>query len=283
MNQPDEFSEVQSFTADATLSQAAVAAYRDDGVVCLRGAVGADWLAVIEQGIRAALNGASDDLDVVQGDGDKGRFSFSSQAWRKVEPFRRFIFDGPVADLAMQVMETATLTLLYDFLLIKEAHSDSAATPWHQDHSYYPLQGRKVVNSWTALDPIPVETALRFWRGSHAAGVTYRAVNFEDVSQPYKHARAEHPPMPDVDTLSRGQVLTTAMAPGDLLIFNSRCLHAAPGNRLAQRRAGFSLNWVGDDVTYDAAPCLETYRAPGVQTGQAIHGEKFPMIRPLPA
>ena len=45
--------------------------------------------------------------------------------------------------------------------------------PWHQDHAYFPLRGdrRHVVSSWTALDHIPRETSLRFWKGSHAPAV----------------------------------------------------------------------------------------------------------------
>ena len=258
----------------------AIAAYGRDGVVCLRGAISRDWLGIIEDGITQALSGASTDLDVVRGEGDAGRFSVSSQAWQRVEPFRRYIFDSPIADLSQQVLQSQTLTLFYDFLLIKEPGSNSAATPWHQDHSYYPLQGRQVINCWTALDPIPEETALRFWKGSHLPGTVYRAANFADPSQPYKHARADHPPIPDIDADPQAVLLSTAMEPGDLLIFNSRCFHAAPGNRLNRRRAGFSLNWLGDDVTYEDVPALETYRDPALRTGDRVRGEKFPQVRP---
>ena len=273
---------VQSFDATtAPLDPAAIRAFERDGVVCLRGAVGAPWLARIEAGITAALTGASTDLDVVQGKGDTGRFTFSSQAWQQVDQFRDFIFDGPVADLARQVMRSTTLRLFYDFLLIKEGGSASAATPWHQDHSFYPLKGRMVVNSWTALDPIPPETALRFWKGSHRAGTVYRAVNFADPAQPYKHARMEMPVIPDVDALPEAEIITAAMDPGDLLIFTSRTVHGAPGNRLNQRRAGFSLNWVGDDVIYDDVPALDTYRDASLTTGDPLSGPKFPQVRPV--
>ena len=275
--------QVQTYEISSeTLPDAAIEAYEADGVVCLRRAISDAWLAVIEEGIDAALSGASTDLDVVKVEGDKGRFSVSSQAWQNVDQFRRYIFDSPLADLSRQVLRSRTLTLFYDFLLIKEANSNSAATPWHQDHSYYPLTGTQVINCWTALDPIPVETALRFWKGSHAPGVVYRAANFEDPTKAYKHARASHPPLPDVDADPAAEVITTAMEPGDLLIFNSRTLHAAPGNRLSRRRAGFSINWVGDDTRYDDVPALETYRDPGLKTGDPISKvAKFPQVRPV--
>ncbi len=258
----------------------AVLAFQRDGVVCLREAVAPKWLAVIEQGIDAALSGGSDDLDVVQIEGDKGGFSYSSQAWRNIAPFRRFIFESTLPDLCWPFLQSETLTLFYDFLLIKEPGSRSAATPWHQDQAYYPLKGRKIINCWIALDPIPLETALRFWKGSHAAGFLYRAANFSSAQQAYKHTRSERPAIPDIDNNPDAEILTTAMEPGDVLIWNGRTFHAAPGNTLDQRRAAFSVNWTGDDVTYDDVPSLDSYRDPNLKTGKRIEGERFPLVRP---
>lgn len=89
----------------------AVTAYERDGVMCLRQAADAGWLAAIEQGIDEALTGGSADLDVLQIRGDTGRFSFSSQAWRQVEPFRRFIFESSLPDLCWPFLRSQTLTL----------------------------------------------------------------------------------------------------------------------------------------------------------------------------
>lgn len=264
---------------DNAISQGAVRAYKEDGVVCLRNAVSNDWLAVIELGIQQALQGASTNLDVVKKPGDQGRFSVSSQAWQNVEPFRRFIFDSPVADLAWPFLESRYMSLFYDFLLIKEAHSKNAATPWHQDHAYYPARGSKVINSWTALDPIPRSTALRFYRGSHQARVLYRAVNFEDQDQDYRHVRKERPEPPDIDNDKDAQILNTSMEPGDMLIWNSYTFHCAPGNSLDRRRAAFSVNWLGDDVTYDEMPALETYLDSELATGDRLISQKFPLVR----
>lgn len=257
----------------------AIDAYERDGVVCLRSAFGANWLAVIEEGIELALSGGSTNLDVVKKKGDEGNFSVSSHAWRQVEPFRRFIFDSHIADLAWQFLDSKSLTLYYDFLLIKQANSHNARTPWHQDHSYYPLNGSKVINCWIALDPIPKETALRFYRGSHAPGIVYRAVNFENAAKDYQHVRRERPIAPQIDANPNAEILATEMEPGDMLVWNSYTFHSAPGNSLTQRRAAFSVNWVGDDITYEDVPALETYRHPSLKTGDPITCDKFPLMR----
>ena len=94
--------EIQSFRLTAEQPpEAAVAALQADGVIGLRDAFDIGWRDTIETGITAALGGASRDVDVVRREGDTGRFSFSSGAWQAVEPFRRYIFESPLADIVL--------------------------------------------------------------------------------------------------------------------------------------------------------------------------------------
>ena len=256
----------------------AVAAFERDGVVCLRNAHSAARLAVIEQGIDTALAGGSEDLDIVEKDGDSGRFSYSSQAWKQVAPFRQFIFESRVADLSWPFLDSKLLTLYYDFLLIKEPGTARAATPWHQDHAYYPLRGSDVINCWTALDRIPLETALRFWRGSHAQKVIYQAAEFSGESD-YRHLQTDRPPPPEIDTDPTAEILATDMNPGDMLVWDSHTFHSAPGNTSSNRRAAFSVNWTGDGAVFHDMPSLGTYRDDCIHDGMPIAGDRFPTLR----
>ena len=271
--------EVRSFTLDSsdTVPSEAAEALNGDGVVCLRRAFDDSWLSTIETGIADAVAGASADVDVVHRDGDEGSFSFSSGAWNSVEGFRSFIFDSRLPDLVWSLLNSTELVLFYDFLLIKEARSDTASTPWHQDHSYYPIDGVKVVNSWVALDDIPLESALRFLAGSHRAQTLFRAVDFDDPAAEYRHARTELP-LPEIET-GASEILVAPLMAGDMLVWWSYTLHCAPGNRLPSRRAAFSVNWVGDDVVYNAKPALDTYREASLQIGEPIICDKFPLVR----
>lgn len=255
-----------------------VAAFERDGVVCLRNAHSVAWLAVIEQGIDTALAGGSEDLDIVEKDGDSGRFSYSSQAWKQVAPFRQFIFESRVADLSWPFLDSKSLTLYYDFLLIKEPGTARAATPWHQDHAYYPLRGSDVINCWTALDRIPLETALRFWRGSHAQKMIYQAAEFSGESD-YRHLQTDRPPPPEIDTDPTAEILATDMNPGDMLVWDSHTFHSAPGNTSSNRRAAFSVNWTGDGAVFHDMPSLGTYRDDCIHDGMPIAGDRFPTLR----
>jgi len=169
--------------------------------------------------------------------------------------------------------------LFYDFLLIKQAHSNNAATPWHQDHSYYQVDGTSVINSWIALDDIPLESALQFMQGSHQPGMLYRAVDFDNPENDYRHARKELPLPPDGESSGESGILSTAVKAGDMLIWYSYTLHSAPGNQLDRRRAAFSVNWLGDNVVYNDKPSLQTYRDPRLKYGQPMNCDKFPLVR----
>ncbi len=208
---------VQSYTLneDLSVSAQAVETLNQDGVVCLRQAFSSQWLDVIEQGIQQALAGASTDVDIVKRKQDSGSFSVSSGAWKQVKPFRHFIFDSHIADIAQSLLNTKQLVLFYDFLLIKEAFSNNAATPWHQDHSYYPLDGIQAINCWIALDQIPLESALRFMQGSHQPANLYRAVDFDNPENDYRHARNELPLPPTAEQDFLTAILSTACMSSD--------------------------------------------------------------------
>ena len=154
---------------DKLPTQETVDAYRTDGVVCLRNAFGPDWLAVLESGIERSMDTATigDGYpDKIMKEGDDGFFFYDQMMWRHIEPFRKFVFDSHVPDVIKRLLETDSLIFYYDFLLIETPGCYSGETPWHQDHSYYPLFGRQIVNCWVALDRIPKETSLYFVRGS---------------------------------------------------------------------------------------------------------------------
>lgn len=252
---------------------------QNDGVVCLRSAIDQSWLDQIETGIELALDGASTDLDTVKNKDDTGSFTYSSGAWQSVAPFREFIFNSPMPDIAWALLDSRDLTLFYDFLLIKQAKSNNAATPWHQDHSYYPLDGYKVINCWVALDDIPQQSSLRFLRGSHLPRQLFRAIDFENPKRDYLHARKQLPLPPQKNESDPADILCAELTAGDMLAWTSYTLHAAPGNSLDTRRAAFSINWLGDDIVFNGEPSLESYRDTSQVVGQPIACDKFPKIR----
>jgi len=274
---------VQAFTpiAKDDPGPAAVDAFRSDGVVCLRGAIGQDWLDQIENEIEKSIANPTGGAFLSKNANDAGYFFYDTMMWKKNPTFKNFIFGSHAADLFKPFLDTKEMYFYYDFLLVKSARSGNAITPWHHDQSYYPFNGRKLINCWTSLDHIPVETSLKFVRGSHKTDTIYRAKHF-NPEKTYENLAMDRPLPPDIDgEWENYEIITCSMNPGDTLIFNGRCIHAAPGNFRDSRRAALSTNWLGDDITYNDIPQQmdPPYRGENLVHGGKIECPSFPRVR----
>jgi len=278
--------EVASFepVADDDVGAAAIEAYRNDGVVCLRGAFDRQWLDTLERGISSIYARGGVNANNIKADpGDPGFFFYDSVMWPHIDEFKAFIFESHAPDLFRSLLETDKLNFYYDFLIVKNPKCHRSATPWHHDIAYYPLNGTQIANCWTALDTIPLETSLRFIKASNQNDVVHRATHFNPKSE-YPNLITSRSEVPDVDAMAaRGEVeiLACEMEPGDTVVFNCRTLHSAPGNHLDTRRAAFSTNWVGDDVTYnDIAQMTDPHtRGEDLVDGGSIECKTFPRVR----
>ncbi len=260
----------------------AIAAYERDGVVCLRRVFGTDTIDALAEGMEIAIDdGIRRNTNfTIAKPAEAGFFFYDTFMWQRIDQFRRFAFDSPAADIAMRIMRSRTLIFYFDFMLVKEPGT-SGMTPWHYDEAYWPISGSQICNLWTALDPIPRETALRFVRGSHRWTKNYRAVHF-DPELRYADL-PDDPAPPDWNAGSDDhEIVYAPLEPGDCLIFHNRTHHSAPGNSLtATRRRALATHWIGDDITYNDKP-QETdppFRGENLVHGGSMACESFPRVR----
>ncbi|MDD9874742.1 MAG: phytanoyl-CoA dioxygenase family protein [Gammaproteobacteria bacterium] len=261
--------------------EAAVEAYQQDGVVCLRRAFDRDWVAALRKGVDRAIDDAlqrgGDRAVRVSHPGEPGFFFYDMFLWKRYRVFRDFAFESPAADLARRIMRSQTMTFYYDLILSKEPGTTSP-TPWHYDEAYWPVSGTQICNLWTALDPIPVETALRFVRGSHRHPENYRAVGFGPGIQ---YQGQSDPLPPDWDGDEKHPIGYAPLAPGDCLIINLRTHHSAPGNLSTRRRRALATHWLGDDARYNHKTwqCDPDERGENLVHGAPMACETFPRVR----
>ena len=259
----------------------AILAFERDGVVCLREAFPAEWVDAVSRGMDIAQDGEHRPgfAFTIAEPGEPGYFFYDTFMYQRIEEFNRFYRESPAPDLAMNILRSKSIIFYFDFMLVKEPGT-SAKTPWHYDEAYWPISGSQMCNLWMVVEPTPVETTLRFLRGSHRWKRNYRLMSFDprvDYPDP-----PDDPPVPDWDVEPGDhEIVYAPLEPGDCVIFHNRTHHSAPGNSLrAQRRRALATHWIGDDIRFNNKPhTLDPPHRAGLTHGGSMECKLFPRVR----
>lgn len=261
------------------LTDTEIQAFRDDGVVMIKGALDPNWLSMVETGIEEARSNASL-LGKFMSRKVEG-YQMDIFLWKRIDILRDLIYYGPFAHWAQQLMGSNEVRFFYDQMFVKEPGTD-APTPWHQDLSFWPIQGEQICSFWIPCDPVNRESSgLMYIKSSHKWPQRYKAISPDMV------AALIDPEMDDIPDINANpeqyDLIDWNMEPGDILVFHPLTLHGSFGNasRVRRRRA-LALRWVGDDVRY--APSDKRmpihYRHDSV-AGGPLRGAAFPRILPF--
>src|SRR5215813_12871466 len=142
------------------IGEAQIAAFREDGAVLLPGAFGG-WVDILRAGIERNIASPSGDLRTYTGAAGAGRFFGDYCNWDRIPEYRRFVFESPAAAIAARLMDSRTVRLFHEHVLVKEPNSD-VPTPWHHDQPYYNVDGLQTCSLWIPLDRVPRETVPEF-------------------------------------------------------------------------------------------------------------------------
>jgi ectoine hydroxylase-related dioxygenase (phytanoyl-CoA dioxygenase family) len=240
-----------------------------DGVVCLRSVLATGDVAAMEQPMAeildtpamADLSAMGDALatggqQVLRDDAGarRGRFVSGVDHWRESEAFRAFSCDAALGSIAGALLRSSSIRLWEDSVLVKEPGAVER-TAWHQDMSYFHVEGEQVCTMWIPLDVVsPDSGAVKFVVGSHRWSEVHRPNLFVSTMPIPGTEGAE---MPDIDVLAeRGevQVVSFDTAPGDLTVHHARTVHGAGANTTDRWRRAISIRYCGDDARYMKRP-----------------------------
>ncbi len=201
--------------------------YRQNGVVCLRGVLGSEWIALTRRGIERNLAQPGRFFRDHTAEGSGGRYMFDFWTWPDIPEFRALVFDSPVAPLVARLLDARSVYLLMDNWFLREAGASTGA-PWHHDEPYFDFSGT-MCSVWIPLEEVNARSGLVFLPGSHRDGVLRFAEPFSAAVD--FDARAEgYEPMPEIDLEHDPRLVSWDLAPGDCLVFDLRTLHGAlPG------------------------------------------------------
>jgi len=228
-----------------------------DGVVCLRAIMPAAWLDVAAEGVERYLGSdRAFSLSAFGADGPprtgrrpRAHFYGGTDHWRTDEACRRFACESPLPGIAGQLLRASRINLYEDSILVKEPGATDK-TAFHQDLSYFHVEGDQVCTAWIPLDPVRRDTgALQFVQGSHMWRRLYRP-NYFVTTEAMPDTEGEQAPDFHADRRD-AEILCFDTEPGDITVHHALTLHGADGNHSASvRRRAVSVRYCGDDARY---------------------------------
>ena len=304
-------------TRARTLTRDEIETYRRDGVVCLRGVLSDDWVAVVKDAVDDAerryresppeaptidglavttlersnlhpLNQLGDVLEEMGGevlrDGESasgdGQFILVNNAVLDYPAVQRLALESPLGELAAQLFGANKVNFLFDQIFIKQPGANTR-TAFHQDQGYFHVDGEQVASFWTAAEPVAKENGrMGYVRGSHRWDM--HAPN-AFVGQVVVDAHGL-PVLPDIEGNEDDyDIVYFDVEPGDVIVHNYRLAHGSRGNTSLDRtRRAVSLRFAGDDATALHRPSAppEFPTDPSLSDGDPLDSDIYPIVWP---
>jgi ectoine hydroxylase-related dioxygenase (phytanoyl-CoA dioxygenase family) len=155
---------------------------------------------------------------------------------------------------------------------------DGKSLAWHQDMSFYPLQGGRQVSAWVALDPVtPENGAVSYAAGSHLG----RKMGAVDLKTGTPFADEDRPIIP-TDPMESGYAIETpSLDVGDYTLLDGYVWHASGENKVPNRpRRVLSIRYFSEEALYVPRPTSRATFTTQIRcaVGGPLHGKAFPVL-----
>ncbi|EFL90279.1 phytanoyl-CoA dioxygenase family protein [Ahrensia sp. R2A130] len=226
-----------------------VETFRRDGVAVIRDVLDTGWLDRLAQAVET--NMAAPGPHGANHAEEGGAYFGDYVNWQRIPTFINIARDGPLGELAANLMGAKRAQFFHEHVLVKEP-GNSSATPWHQDMPYYCVAGPQTVSLWVPLDDVDEAQSLNFLKGSHVGAKTYMPRRFKTL-EPLEGDTTAYEPFPEIAE-DDPNIVSFAVKRGDVLAFDFHTLHDAPPNPMPTRRRAVSFRFTGDDARYVERP-----------------------------
>jgi ectoine hydroxylase-related dioxygenase (phytanoyl-CoA dioxygenase family) len=208
-----------------------------------------------------------------------GSFLLDTGVAARQKDFKRFCTHGALPEIAGALLESACVNFFGDQIFIKEPGTRER-TAFHQDASYFDIEGDQCCVMWIPVDPVTAETGgMMYVRGSHRQVHTY-APNVFVSRTPLPGSEGEL--LPNLDEHPEDfDIVQFDVEPGDILVHHFKTVHGSGGNlsRYQVRRAA-SIRYCGDDIRFKAKPGTprQLHLSTQFQDGDPLSGPDFPIV-----
>ena len=248
------------------------------GVTVLRNIISEYWLKQIKIGIEKNFKNPSIYKCVYEKKNGKELFYDDYCNWKRIPEYKDFFFTSGIAKIIAQLLQSKKINIFHEHVLIKESGS-LKKTPWHQDQSYYCVNGKDNCSLWIPLDPISKRNCPEFILGSHKWKDQFLPTKF--IGKDYELKDKEFKKIPEIEkNKKKYNIVSWNLEPGDAIAFNFATVHGAPGNNTKKRRRAFSARFTGDDATFAKRKGEISPPFPEVKLkhGDKLDSDTFPII-----
>ena len=253
--------------------------FQKKGVVLIKDAISRYWIKKLQEGVIKNFKNPSKYKCVYEKSKNTELFYDDYCNWKRIFEYKDFLFNSDIATIASQLINSKKINLFHEHVLIKEPGAEKK-TPWHQDQSYYCVEGRQNVSFWCPLDNISKNICPQFIAKSHLWTKKFLPTKF--IGENYEHIDEEFEEIPDIEkNRDKYEILSYELFPGDLIAFNFATVHGAPGNKGEITRRAFSARFTGDDARYikrkgEMSPPFPEVK---LKNGDKMDCESFPLIK----
>ena len=252
--------------------------YKKNGVVVLRDIISKKWIDILKIGVKKNFENPSKYKCVYEKNNQKEIFYDDYCNWSRIKEYNQFIFQSNISEVAKELMQSVKVNLFHEHVLVKEIGSKKR-TPWHQDQSYYCVNGKDNCSFWIPLDEVNKSSAPEFVIGSNKWNKQFLPTKF--IGHSYDQKDGEFQNIPDIESKrSKFKIKSWKINIGDAVVFNFSTVHGAPANKSKNRRRAFSIRFTGDDATYIKRKGEMSPPFPNVKLkkGQALDSKTFPVL-----
>ena len=265
--------------------------YHRDGVLLLEGMFDKKWIELLNKGLDANYKSPTERSRIWNKDALGHTMFYDTLAWREIKEYKKFIFNSPAAKICSQLMNSKTVNFFFDAIFVRSPGT-KFESPWHQDESYWSIEGYDACTLWMPLVPVKQKNCLSFVPGSHLFKSIFNQKNFGELTGNPKDqvdfsgiAEQEFPDiMADPE---RFGVVSWDMQPGDCIAFNGRTMHGGSGKLDNDRDLRvFTTKWLGDDARIKFRNCgmdpdfSSLMIEKGLKSGDRPDTDLYPQIWP---
>ena len=260
------------------LDKKEISFYKKNGVVLLKNAITKDWINKLKIGVTKNFKKPSKYKCVYEKHNNKELFYDDYCNWQRIIEYKKFLFDSNIGNIASQLMSSKKVNIFQEHVLIKEIGSQKK-TPWHQDQSYYCVEGKQNVSFWIPLDKVLKNSSPEFIGESHKWKDKFLPTKFFGNS--YTHEDKEFKKIPNIEKIrNKYNIFSFNLNLGDIIAFNFATVHGAPGNKNLISRRAFSARFMGDDARYvkrkgEMSPPFPNLK---LKNGQKMDCATFPVV-----